>query len=362
MTTGAPTPDRVTGKVRLLALVLAAAVACGGLAWMLLGGPQQHTVTAVFAKTVGLFEGSDVRVMGMRVGSVQRITPEGTGVRVVMTYDAQYPLPADVKAVIVAPSVISDRFVQLTPGYVSGPVLADGAVLPEASTRVPVELDDSLATATDLFTALGPDGVNRHGALSASLRSIAGVLRGNGGSTRAALRDLAGLTDTLAAVSPDAARTIDHLSRLGATLAANDRQVGAFNQRLSAVATALADDSTDLSATLATLARALGDVAAFVRNNRGLVARNVRQLGSVATALVAERQALAEILDIAPLAFTNLTETYDPYAKAVRTRANFGEVAKILDRAVCDALIKQAGPSLEPTCDRLHTLLAGAGR
>ena len=327
---------------------------------LLLGsGGGTRTVSAEFDRTVGLFEGSDVRVMGMRVGEVSTITPHGTGVRVEMTYDSQYRLPKDVKAVVVAPSVIADRFVQLTPGYVDGPVLASGAVIAEKDTRVPVELDESLRTTTDLVTALGPDGANKDGALSAALDTVAKVLRGNGAPTRKMLGDLAAATDVISGGADELGGTVKNLSRVTGTLAQYDDQVRVFNTELGNVTGSLAADSGELSDLLATLARSLGEVAGFVSDNRAILTKDVGRLASVTDALVAERKALTEILDIAPLAFTDLTETYDAQAQAVRTRANFTEIARVVDQVVCDALRKSAGAAIDPLCAALHQAFDG---
>lgn len=343
----------------LLGVVVVMALAAALL--LLLDGPAPRRVSAEFPSTVGLFEGSDVRVMGMRVGHVERITPHGTGVRVDMVYDSRYRLPEGVRAVVIAPSVISDRFVQLTPAYTAGPALASGAVIPRRDTRVPVELDTSLAATTDLMKALGPDGANRNGALAAALHTLASTMSGTGSDARDALRELARVSDVFAAQAPAEADTVRQLGTFTAALAGHDRDVAGFTDALAAVADGLAADSGQIDTLLRTLAGALGEVAGFVAENRSALVTDVRRLRTVATALAAERRALTEIVDIAPLAFTDLDETYDSQAQAVRTRANFGEIAKILDRAVCDALLKQAGPALQPVCDRLHGLIDSSG-
>ncbi len=317
---------------------------------LLTRGGSTKTVTAEFDRTVGLFEGSDVRVMGMRIGEVTEITPHGTSVRVEMSYDSRYDLPKDVKAVLVAPSVIADRFVQLTPGYVDGPVLASGAVLDRGDTSTPVELDESLKVTTDLVTALGPDGANKNGALADALNTMATVLEGTGKPTRQALRQLAAATDVISAGASQISGTIKNLSGVTSTLAAYDADVRRFNSELGSVSGSLAEDSARLSDLLATLAQTLGEVTTFVADNRELLTSNVSRLASIATALVTERQALTELLDIVPLAFTNLTEVYDPGAQAARTRANFSEVLRVADQVICDTVRKSAGPALDPVC------------
>ncbi len=58
-------------------------------AWtFLLGGKETKTLTAHFPRTVSIYEGSDVRVLGVPIGTVDTVTPSGTDVVVTMSYDA----------------------------------------------------------------------------------------------------------------------------------------------------------------------------------------------------------------------------------------------------------------------------------
>ena len=92
----------------MVALLVAAA-------FTFLGGEERKTLTAHFPRTVSIYEGSDVRVLGVPVGTVDTVTPSGTDVTVTMSYDAGVKVPEDAAAVIVSPSIVGDRFVQLTP-------------------------------------------------------------------------------------------------------------------------------------------------------------------------------------------------------------------------------------------------------
>ena len=82
---------------------------------------ETKTVTAHFPRAVSVYDGTEVRILGVPVGEVTAVIPEGNSVRVEMEYDAQYDVPADAKAVIVTPTLVADRFVQLTPVYEGGP-------------------------------------------------------------------------------------------------------------------------------------------------------------------------------------------------------------------------------------------------
>ena len=116
----------------IVALLAAAAVT-------MFGGEERKTLTAHFPRTVSIYEGSDVRILGVPVGTVDSVTPSGTDVVVNMSYEADTEVPADAKAVIIAPSVVGDRFVQLTPVMQSGDEpLEDGATLEQQQTAVPL--------------------------------------------------------------------------------------------------------------------------------------------------------------------------------------------------------------------------------
>jgi len=145
-----------------LVLVLAAAIAVP--IWRL--RPADRVLVAHFTRLVGVHEGSDVRVLGVRVGRVTKVRPQGRTVRVEMRYDRDLRVPAGATAIVVPPSVVSDRYVQLTPAYSGGAALADGADLPVERTSVPLEIDDIYRALDDFNKALGPTGANKDGALN----------------------------------------------------------------------------------------------------------------------------------------------------------------------------------------------------
>lgn len=349
--------SRLVSTRWVLGLVAAVLVAAA-VAWVALRDGERE-VTAVLPSAVSVFEGSDVKIMGVRVGEVTAVEPQGTTVRVEMVYDDTYQLPADAGAVVVSPSVIGDRFVQLTPAYDGGEAMADGATIPLERTAVPVELDDMVRSTTELATALGPRGANRDGAVSRLLQVAADSLDGLGADLNSSLRDVAKASDTFAEASPGLRRTVGHAAGLTGELARYDGSMRRFNDRLSRVARALAADRQDLSTLLASLARSLGEVEAFVRENRQAVTRTVGGLGEVGARLRAERRALAQITNLVPLGFTNLVETYDPDTASVRTRANFAQILRAADKVVCFELEKQLGAAAREQCGLLQDAVGG---
>ena len=332
---------RVVVPVVLVLLLVAAA-------FTMFRSEDTKTLTALFPRTISVYEGSDVRVLGVPVGTVDEVTPQGTHVAVTMHYDADVQVPADAKAVIVAPSIVGDRFVQLTPVYRGGKVLADGATLDEDRTAVPVELDQIYTSLDDLTVALGPTGANRNGALSDLLETTAANFGGQGATFRQTLRDFSRFSATLDDNKEELFGSARKLEGFISTLATNDGTVRRFNESLAQVSTMLAGEREDLASALRNLGTALGQVQSFVKDNREALSRNISGLNRVTKVLVRRREELSKILDAAPLALNNLALTYNPEAGTLDTNANLGEIINQIgsdpDTLLC-GLISQADKS-----------------
>jgi phospholipid/cholesterol/gamma-HCH transport system substrate-binding protein len=339
--------------VVLLALVVV------GLASFVFGGGHQKTVTAEFPRTVSLYQGSDVRVLGVPVGKVDSVTPSGTQVVVTMHYDSDVQIPADAKAVIVSPSIVGDRFVQLTPAYTGGQVLADGATLDEQRTAVPLELDQIYQSLDDLTVALGPTGANSKGALTDLLDTTAANFGGQGKKFHRTIQDFGKLSGTLADNKGELFGSVRQLEGFVRTLSRNDATVRSFNTSLAQVSHVLKGERGDLAASLHNLGIAMRQVSGFVRDNREILGKNISGLDQLTQILVKQRSALAETLRNAPLALNNLALTYNPQAGTLDTRANLGEIGHQLtsdpSTFLC-GILDQANQGGQ-ACDLVHQIL-----
>ncbi len=286
------------------------------------GGPEVKELSADFDKAVGLYVKSDVRVLGVRIGEVTAITPKGDRVRVAMEYDAKYDLPADAQALIVAPSIVSDRYVQLTPVFQGGPALKDGDLLGTDRTAVPVELDEIYKSLDGLNQALGPNGANKGGALSDLLSVGRKNLQGNGQLLNSTLKDFSTLVQTVSENRGDLFATVSNLQDFTTTIANSDQTVRTFNRDLAQVADQLEGEREDLATAVKQLSVALGEVATFVRENKTALTANVSDLADVTGVLVKQRKALEEFLDVSPTALSNLQLAYNPEFGTLDTRDN----------------------------------------
>ena len=337
-------PSRAFALVAALAL-MGSTAGCG-----VFGGGDTKQVSALFERAVGVYEQSDVRVLGVKIGAVTDIRPEGDKVRIDMEYDAKYDIPADARALVVAPSIVSDRYVQLTPAYTGGPVLAEGSVLGLDRTDVPLELDEVYAALDELNVALGPNGANKDGALSDLLKVSAENLEGNGELLGSTLEDFSQGIETLAQQRDDLFGTIRNLQDFTTTIANSDDTVRAFNRDLAVVADQLAGERQDLATAVRQLSVALGDVATFVRENREGLTANVENLAEVTAALIENQAALEEFIDTAPTALSNLQLAYNPSTGTLDTRDNGPGQIEAMPMAVLCPLLGE-GDQIVPGLD-----------
>jgi phospholipid/cholesterol/gamma-HCH transport system substrate-binding protein len=304
-----------------------------------------HHLTAFFTRTIGLYQGNDVRVLGVRVGSIDSLEVEGERVRVEMTVEGKYQLPADVKAVVVPPSVVSDRYVQLTPAFTGGPELEQDAVLDTDRTQVPLEFDEIFRNLDELNVALGPRGANKNGALARLVKISAKNLDGNGEEFNGAFKQFSAAVSALAGSKTDLFATVRQLQQFNTMLARNDGGVRALNANLAQVGDQLAAEREDLGAALANLSTALQLVNSFVAENRTTLTRDIHKLTTVTNVLTREKEAIKQVIDTAPFALINLALAGDPKAKTLDTKAD-------LDRP----LVNPTGPNgslcqlLPPLC------------
>jgi phospholipid/cholesterol/gamma-HCH transport system substrate-binding protein len=292
-----------------------------------LKGPKQKTATAYFPVAVHVYPGSNVDVLGVKVGTVKSVKPEGTEVKVVLSYDADRRIPAVVSAVIVDPTLVADRVVQLAPVYAGGPVLADNAVIPLKRNEVPVELDQLNQNLYRLTQALGPSGANKHGALARAVEIGDANLHGEGSQTNRTVHQLSDLVQTLNDNRDTLVSTVNNLQSFTSTLAANDSETRGFATELAKVSGELNDERTEFAAALHNLGLALGVVAAFIHDNRKQLSSDVNGLATVTTILARERTLLAHIVDIGAVGISNYPHMYTPSARTYNARFNFNTVS-----------------------------------
>lgn len=320
-------PDKYPGRRRIISgtlivgLILAAVAAAW--VWPRLG---QTLITARFTSAIGISEGSEVRVLGVEVGQVRDVYNNGTSVDVVLAVKRGVPIPVDAQAAQITPSVISDRFVQLLPPYRGGPALSSGATIGLENTTVPLEIDQIYESISEMTRLLGPEGLNKNGALNNFLDTSANHLQGNGAALGKSLGELSKAARVLSNSSTDIDDTLTNLAVFTQAMAANDDNIRAFTTEISDISATLAQSEQDLARAITELRAAITMVSDFIATHQNMVITNTEKLAKVSKIAADHQRELSEISLSLPIALVNLIETYNADVGALSIRLPLPEL------------------------------------
>jgi virulence factor Mce-like protein len=275
------------------------------------------TITAYFASATAIYPGDEVRVAGVRVGSIAAIEPQGTRARVTMKVDRDVPIPADADAIIVAPNLVSARYVQLTPAYgaegqTGGETMPDGGEIPLERTAVPVEWDEIKEQLTRLATELGPANEVSETSLGRFIDTAAGAMAGNGDKLRESITQLAEVGRIVGEGSGDIVDIIENLQVFVSALRDSNTQIVQFQDRLAEVTSVIDGSRTDLDAAINEVSAAVGKVQRFLDGSRDQTAEQIQRLANLTQVLADNSTVVKNILHVAPNALVNGYNIYNP--------------------------------------------------
>lgn len=277
-----------------------------------LGGTKRTTVTAYFDNANGMFSGDEVRILGMPVGEIETIEPQPQRVKVTFWIDAEYPVPADAKAVVLSPTLVTARAIQLVPAYTGGPQMQTGAVIPQNRTAVPVEWDDLREQLQKLSETLQPTKPGGVSSLGGFVNTAADNLRGEGGNIRDSIIKLSQAFSALGDRSGDLFGTIKSLSALVSALQSSTDLMRQLNRNFAATTALLANDPNEVGQAAIDLNLAVTDVTQFVEENRDALGTTADKLASVSSTLVEMEPDIKQLLHILPTIQANFVNIYQP--------------------------------------------------
>lgn len=347
------TRSRSTTRMLLVAQCVIAVLV---LAFLYDPGKGKRTVTAHFDRAVSVYPGTDLRVMGVQIGEVTAVVPDGNSVRVEMTYDDEYTLPADAKAATVTPTLVADRYVQVFPAYGKGAAMPDNGDIPLARTQTPIELDRMFEALDDLAVTLGPKAGSTRGALDNLLTAGTKALDGNGALGSEAIRNLSGAAEVFAQNRGPLFENVRSLAEFTDTLAANDTTVQGFLRDLTSVSGQLSDERGELKQLLAALADVLGVAKDFVSENREVLTKDVRLLSSLLERVDRQKDSIALVVQKGPLAMGNLAVAFEPATGTFGSRVQVAPGVQFRpDQFLCQSLVNAGAP--QAACSVLTDLL-----
>ncbi|MDG3009041.1 MCE family protein [Rhodococcus sp. D2-41] len=308
-------PDR-TGRRRTAvrwAAAGAVAVLLAVASWFVFDHTDdRREVVAEFAYVNGIYRGSKVTVLGVPVGTVESVQPHGTTVRVTLGVPKSVTLPADVQAFVMNPSVISDRYVELSPPYRGGTRLAGGASIPVSRTHSPINWDQLLSSVNTLATALGP----KDGDLGGALDSAAAATKGLGPQINSAIRDLSAATSVVGARSDDIGTLIDNVNTLVTAVSAQQGTLSQVTDDLAQLGEQIQRDHLDVAGPIATLPGLFDQLDKLLTDRGSDAAAVLADAKTLTDRFAAHQGGFAEFVDLVPLLMQNISRTIGPDQRA----------------------------------------------
>jgi phospholipid/cholesterol/gamma-HCH transport system substrate-binding protein len=252
---------------------------------------------AVFVDAVNLNDGDEVRLAGVRVGSIKSVKLyEGVKAMVTFGVDRSVPLTTSTTAVIRYRNLIGQRYLALVDGPGGGRELKRNEVIPETRTTPALNLNTLFNGFRPLLAGLEPADINT---LSFELVK---VLQGEGTTVESLFSRVASLTGALADRDALIGQVIANLNGALGPLDSRDKQLTDMITNLQAFISGLSADRDAIGDSLVGINELTGTTASLLEEVRPSLAEDVKQLGILAAGLdePASRKMLDHFLTATP--------------------------------------------------------------
>jgi phospholipid/cholesterol/gamma-HCH transport system substrate-binding protein len=293
------------------------------LALLLVGcappGEDGYRVTATFPRATALFEESRVKVMGLDVGHVERLSIEGDRIRADLRIDPDVPLPEEVHAAIVPLTLIGERNVVLYPAFQPGDTrIGDGFEIPTRRTRVTVEPDDVLETVAEITESIDAERT------AEVLGSFAGALEGRGEDYGRAVEDGARIAAVLREHDQRLLAAAETLTELSRAVGAREEQLLALVETYAEATSMLADERARLRPLLVALRHLMDEGRTLVTAFEETLPGDVATLAELALVLEANTASIQRLVVALPVIAEMLLEAYRPDTRGLKLRFSGG--------------------------------------
>ena len=290
---------------------------------------QGRTYAAEFTNVSGLKTSDLVRIAGVEVGQVKKISVNRDAtVRVEFSTDNSVNLTEGNRAAIRYDNLIGKRYLALEEG--AGPLtpLKPGETIPASRTEPALDLDAVLGGFRPLFRALDPQKVNE---LSGQLIQ---AFQGQGPTIGSFLDEAAAVTNTLADRDELVGQVIINLNVVLGSLGGQTDKLDKAVTSLSELVHGLAARKTDISSSVAYINSAAGTVADLLSQARQPFQKVVRETDRTAGIAVADHDYLDNLLNQLP----------DKY-KALARQGMYGDFFSFY---LCEIVLKLNGKGGQP--------------
>ena len=281
--------------------------------------------TAVFTRTNNLFEGSDVRILGVPKGQVITLTPEGANVVALIEMEPGIDVPADVRAAVAPTSLLGERFVQLDQAYTGGPKLEDGGEVPLERTSVGVDIDEVLASFEKFLEGMDED------TLADLVDVLVATLEGQGDGLNQLLDQGSDTVAVLRRSSDDLNTAVSQLAELNTTVATRDEEVGRLFGEISVVMRTIADEGPEIIEGMQNLRRLTNELQPLVSDHGEALISDLEVLATTTSTVERNLERLGEAMRGGNRLFHAAGRAFDYELAAIRLDNEAENIVAVLN-------------------------------
>jgi len=291
-------------KLSIFAVVTIALTALLATTIAAVGFADRTSFRAEFTDATGLLKGDDVRIAGVKVGSVEKVRVVRRDIaEVTFSVAKQQRLSTHTKVKIRYRNLVGQRYLSLSEGAGPDVRLAAGAVIPLGQTEPALDLTVLFNGFKPLFQALSPKDVN-----SFALAVIK-TLQGEGGTINTLLARTADLTNTLADRDKVIGNVITNLNNVLGTINQRDTELSNLIVQLQSFVSGLAADRAVIGASLQSISNLTESTAGLVKDTRPSIKNDINSLYAVSKTLNDSQAIVEGVLQRLPGKLTAITKT-----------------------------------------------------
>ncbi len=266
------------------------------------GGTKEYK--AVFADATGVVKGDDIRIAGVKVGSVKDIEiVEETQALVTFSVEESAQLNDSTHAEVRYRNLVGQRYISLIQEAGETDPLEEDATIPISRTSPALDLTVLFNGFKPLFEALSPDDINK---LS---YEIVQVFQGEGGTLESLLGHTASLTQTLADRDAVIGDLIDNLDFVLDHVADRDEQLSSLIVNFRDLVSGLKDDREAILGSLEGISELSVETAGLVEEIRAPFVEDIKQLRRFARTVDVNKAELDRALQVLPVKLTKIGRT-----------------------------------------------------
>ena len=259
---------------------------------------------AVFSDATGVVKGDDVRIAGVKVGTVKDVDiHDKTDALVTFTVESGSQVTAATNAAIRYRNLVGQRYIALTQGVGSPSILREGSTIPLARTQAALDLTVLFNGFKPLFEALSPEDVNK---LS---YEIITVFQGEGGTLESLLAHTASVTSTLASRDQVIGELIENLNEVMVTVGDRDQELSELLITLRKFISGLSEDREAILGSLESISDLAVETSDLVTGVRKPLAKDITELRKLAGTLDRNKGELDRAIQVLPIKLNKVGRT-----------------------------------------------------